>query len=105
MTDLESLVSNGVLEMIDAAGSSVATFANSVTVAGVYAPGEKTAELGMGGLVNPSPAEFVYLATSATAPALLTTITVSGERKRVLGVTQDAGMISLSLGDPEDVRR
>jgi hypothetical protein len=58
----------------------------------------------MGGLVNPAPAEFVYLATAASAPSLLTTVTVSGERKRVLGVTQDAGMISLSLGEPDDVR-
>ena len=104
MTDFESLVRSGIADMIEGAGSTVATFSASVTVSGIYAPGEKTGELGMGGLVNPAPAEFVYLATSASAPALLTTVTVSGERKRVLGVTQDAGMISLSLGDPEDVR-
>lgn len=90
--------------MAHGAGATVATFSASVTVAGIYAPGERGGELGMGGLVNPAPAEFVYLASVASAPALLTTVTVSNERKRVLGVTQDAGMISLTLGDPDDVR-
>lgn len=104
MSDLESLIRSGIADMIEGAGSTVATFSGSIAVTGIYAPGEKTGELGMGGLVSPAPAEFVYLATSASAPTLLTTVTVSGERKRVLGVTQDAGMISLSLGDPEDAR-
>jgi len=103
VSDFESLVRSGISDMIEGAGSVTANI-GSKTVTGIYAPGEKTGELGMGGLVNPAPAEFVYLATAASAPALLTTVTVSGERKRVLGVTQDAGMISLSLGDPEDVR-
>ena len=103
MSDFESLVRSGISDMIEGAGSVTAGIGTK-TVTGIYAPGEKTGELGMGGLVNPAPAEFVYLATAASAPALLTTVTVSGERKRVLGVTQDAGMISLSLGDPEDVR-
>lgn len=103
MSDLESLIRSGIADMIEGAGSVTAGIGTK-TVTGIYAPGEKTGELGMGGLVNPAPAEFVYLATAASAPALLTTVTVSGERKRVLGVTQDAGMISLSLGDPEDVR-
>ena len=103
MSDLESLIRSGIADMIEGAGSVTAGIGTK-TVTGIYAPGEKTGELGMGGLVNPAPAEFVYLATAASAPALLTTVTVSNERKRVLGVTQDAGMISLSLGDPEDVR-
>lgn len=103
MSDLESLIRSGIADMIEGAGSATAGIGTK-TVTGIYAPGEKTGELGMGGLVNPAPAEFVYLATAASAPSLLTTVTVSGERKRVLGVTQDAGMISLSLGDPEDVR-
>ena len=103
MSDFESLVRSGISDMIEGAGSVTAGIAGK-TVTGIYAPGEKTGELGMGGLVNPAPAEFVYLATAASAPSLLTVVTVSGERKRVLGVTQDAGMISLSLGDPEDVR-
>lgn len=103
MSDFESLVRSGISDMIEGAGSVTAGIGTK-TVTGIYAPGEKTGELGMGGLVNPAPAEFVYLATAASAPSLLTVVTVSGERKRVLGVTQDAGMISLSLGDPEDVR-
>ena len=103
MSDLESLVRSGISDMIEGAGSVTAGIGGK-TVTGIYAPGEKTGELGMGGLVNPAPAEFVYLATAASAPSLLTVVTVSGERKRVLGVTQDAGMISITLGDPEDVR-
>lgn len=94
---------DGLGDMVAGCGSATCTIGASA-VTGLYAPGEKTGELGMGGLVNPAPAEFVYLATAASAPSLLTVVTVSGERKRVLGVTQDAGMISLSLGDPEDVR-
>ena len=103
MSDFEALVRSGISDMIEGAGSVTAGIGGK-TVTGIYAPGEKTGELGMGGLVNPAPAEFVYLATAASAPSLLTVVTVSGEAKRVLGVTQDAGMISLSLGDPEDVR-
>lgn len=103
MSDLESLIRSGISDMIEGAGSTTCTI-GSTAVTGLYSPGEKTGELGMGGLVSPAPAEFVYLATAASAPSLLTVVTVSGDRKRVLGVTQDAGMISLSLGDPEDVR-
>lgn len=94
---------DGIGDMVTGCGSTTCTI-GTTAVTGLYAPGEKTGELGMGGLVNPAPAEFVYLATAASAPSLLTAVTVAGERKRVLGVTQDAGMISLSLGDPEDVR-
>lgn len=105
MTDLESLIQSGITDMTTGIGASVAVFQSGATVSGIYSPGEKTAELGMGGLVNPAPAEFVYLSTAASVPTLLTTITVSGERKRVMGATQDAGMVSLTLADAEDVRR
>jgi hypothetical protein len=103
VTELEQIMRDGIEDMVAGAGSATCTI-GSTAVTGIYSPGEKTAELGMGGLVNPAPAEFVYIAAAASAPSLLGVVTVSGTRKRVLGVTEDAGMISLTLGDPEDVR-
>lgn len=103
MTELHSLMAAGLSEMIEAAGATTA-FIGGTTVTGVYTPGEKTGELGMGGLVTPSPAEFVYPATAASAPDLLGTITVANATKRVMSTQEDGGLITVTLGNPEDVR-
>jgi hypothetical protein len=104
VNDLEAAVQEGITEFMTSAGRTVATFSASVTVAGIYVRQAEAGELGVGGMVNPAGAEFVYLASAASAPALLTTITVGGEVKRVMSRLEDAGMIELTLGDPEDVR-
>lgn len=103
MTELHSLMAAGLSEMIEAAGATTASIGGT-TVTGMYTPGEKSGELGMGGLVTPSPAEFVYPATAASAPAMLKTITVAGAIKRVISTQEDGGLIAVTLGDPDDVR-
>lgn len=104
MTELESIMQAGIGDMVAGAGVSTCTIGVTV-VTGVYSPGEKSAELGIGGMVNPSPAEFVYQSSAASAPSLLSVVVVSGEKKRVMGVTEDSGLTSITLADPEDVRR
>ena len=103
MTELHSLMAAGLSEMIEAAGSVTASIGGT-TVTGMYTPGEKGGELGMGGLVTPAPAEFVYLATVASAPTTLKTITVANITKRVMSTQEDGGLITVTLADPDDVR-
>jgi hypothetical protein len=93
----------GLSDMIAGAGSVTASIGGT-TVTGMYTPGEKSGELGMGGLVTPAPAEFVYPATAASAPAMLKTITVANAAKRVMSTQEDGGLITVTLGDPDDVR-
>ena len=103
MTELETLMTSGLSDMM--AGSvSVTASIGGTTVTGMYTPGEKSGELGMGGLVTPAPAEFVYPATAASAPAMLKTITVANATKRVMSTQEDGGLITVTLGDPDDVR-
>lgn len=104
MTELHSLMAAGLTEMIDAAGATTASI-NGEIVSGIYTSGERSGDLGLGGLVTPSPAEFVYPASAASAPALLKTIIVAGQPRRVLSYQEDGGLISVTLGDPDDVRK
>ena len=77
---------------------------SGLPVKGVYTPSEQTAELGMGGFVNPQNAEFVCLTAAVSLPALMTIVTVGGAAKRLTGVQADQGVTTLILADPEDVR-
>ena len=97
-------MTSGLSDMMAGSGSVTASIGGTV-VTGIYAPGEKSGDLGMGGLVTPAPAEFVYLATAASAPALLKTITVAGQSKRVISYQEEGGLISVTLSDPDDVRK
>ena len=103
MTELDSLMTAGLTDMMAGAGSVTASIGGT-TVTGIYTPGEKSGELGIGGLVTPAPAEFVYPATAASAPAQLKTITVANAAKRVMSTQEDGGLITVTLGDPDDVR-
>jgi len=95
-------MTQGVADLI-AAMPTVATI-SGLSVRGVYTPSEQTAELGMGGFVNPQNAEFVCLTTAVSLPALMTIVTVGGSPKRLTGVQSDQGVTTLILADPEDVR-
>jgi hypothetical protein len=103
VTELDSLMTAGLSDMMAGAGSVTASIGGT-TVTGIYTPGEKSGELGIGGLVTPAPAEFVYPATAASAPAQLKTITVANATKRVMSTQEDGGLITVTLGDPDDVR-
>jgi hypothetical protein len=103
VTELDSLMTAGLSDMMAGAGSVTASIGGT-TVTGMYTPGEKSGELGIGGLVTPAPAEFVYSATAASAPAQLKTITVANATKRVMSTQEDGGLITVTLGDPDDVR-
>ena len=102
MTEIQTLMTQGVADMI-AAMPTVATI-SGLSVRGVYAPNEQTAELGMGGFVNPQNAEFVCLTAAVSLPALMTIVTVGGSPKRLTGLQSDQGVTTLILADPEDVR-
>ena len=102
MTEIQTLMTQGVADMI-AAMPTVATI-SGLSVRGVYTPSEQTAELGMGGFVNPQNAEFVCLTAAVSLPALMTIVTVGGLPKRLTGVQSDQGVTTLILADPEDVR-
>ena len=102
MTELQTLMTSGVADMI-AAMPTTATI-SGLTVRGIYTPSEQTAELGMGGFVNPQNAEFVCLTAAVSVPALMTIVTVGGAPKRLTGVQSDQGVTTLILADPEDVR-
>ena len=102
MTEIQALMTQGVADMI-AAMPTVATI-SGLSVRGVYTPNEQTAELGMGGFVNPQNAEFVCLTDAVSLPALMTIVTVGGSPKRLTGVQSDQGVTTLILADPEDVR-
>ena len=102
VTEIESLMITGVADMI-AAMPTTATI-SGLAVRGVYTPNEQTAELGMGGFVNPQNAEFVCLTSAVSLPALMTIVTVGGSPKRLMSVQSDQGITTLSLADPEDVR-
>lgn len=102
MTELDTLLAAGLADAINAS-PTVATI-GTTAVRGLYNPGERAGELGMGGLVQPQAGDFTYPATTVSAPSLLTVITVGGVVRRVLSVQEDSGMITLGLADPEDVR-
>jgi len=102
VTEIQTLMTQGVADLI-AAMPTVATI-SGLSVRGVYTPSEQTAELGMGGFVNPQNAEFVCLTTAVSLPALMTIVTVGGSPKRLTGVQSDQGVTTLILADPEDVR-
>ena len=102
MTEIQTLMTQGVADMI-AAMPTVATI-SGLSVRGVYTPSEQTAELGMGGFVNPQNAEFVCLTAAVSLPALMTIVTVGGSPKRLTGVQSVQGVTTLILADPEDVR-
>ena len=102
MTELQTLMTTGVADMI-AALPTTATI-SGLAVQGVYTPSEQTAELGMGGFVNPQNAEFVCLTSAVSLPALMSIVTVGGAAKRLTGVMADQGISTLMLADPEDVR-
>ena len=102
MTEIQTLMTQGVADMITAM-PTVATI-SGLSVRGVYTPSEQTAELGMGGFVNPQNAEFVCLTAAVNMPALMTIVTVGGSPKRLTGVQSDQGVTTLILADPEDVR-
>ena len=102
MTEIQTLMTQGVADMI-AAMPTAATI-SGLSVRGVYTPSEQTAELGIGGFVNPQNAEFVCLTAAVSLPALMTIVTVGGSPKRLTGVQSDQGVTTLILADPEDVR-
>ena len=102
MTELQTLMTTGVANMISAL-PTIATI-SGLAVQGVYTPNEQTAELGMGGFVNPQNAEFVCLSSAVSLPKLMTIVTVGGSPKRLTGVQSDQGITTLILADPEDVR-
>lgn len=103
MTELEQLITSGLSDAIAAA--PVTASIGGIAVAGIYSPNEQTGQLGYGGMIDPQGSEFVYLASAASAPMLMTVITVAGVRKRVTGINNDGGTINLSLATPEDVRK
>lgn len=102
MTELETLMTAGVADMIVAMPTTATV--SGVAVRGVYTPSEQTAELGIGGFVNPQNAEFVCLTAAVSLPALMTIVTVGGSPKRLTGIQSDQGITTLILADPEDVR-
>lgn len=102
MTELETLMTSGVADMIGAMPTTATI--SGLSVRGVYTPSEQTAELGMGGFVNPQNAEFVCLTAAVSLPALMTIVTVGGSPKRLTGIQSDQGITTLILADPEDVR-
>ena len=102
MTELESLVDAALAEVISAAPSTAVI--GGTTVTGLYNPGERQAELGMGGLVQPQGGDFTYPASVVSAPSLLTVVTVDGSARRVTAIHADSGMVTLTLADPADVR-
>jgi len=102
VTELQTLMTTGVANMISAL-PTIATI-SGLAVQGVYTPNEQTAELGMGGFVNPQNAEFVCLSSAVSLPKLMTIVTVGGSPKRLTGVQSDQGITTLILADPEDVR-
>jgi hypothetical protein len=95
-------MTTGVADMISALPTTATI--SGLAVQGVYTPNEQTAELGMGGFVNPQNAEFVCLSSAVSLPKLMTIVTVGGSAKRVTGVQADQGVTTLILADPEDVR-
>jgi hypothetical protein len=95
-------MTTGVADMISAL-PTIATI-SGLAVQGVYTPNEQTAELGMGGFVNPQNAEFVCLSSAVSLPKLMTIVTVGGSPKRLTAVQSDHGVTTLILADPEDVR-
>jgi hypothetical protein len=103
VTELDSLMTQGLTEAMTGAGSVTAAIGGT-TVTGMYAPGEQTSQLGVGGLVNPAPADFTYLASAASAPAALSVVTVAHVRRRVASTQADGGLITVTLEDLEDVR-
>lgn len=102
MTELETLMTAGVTDMIVAMPTTATV--SGLAVRGVYTPSEQTAELGIGGFVNPQNAEFVCLTAAVSLPALMTIVTVGGSPKRLTGIQSDQGITTLILADPEDVR-
>ena len=102
MTELEQLMTSGLSDAI-AAAPATASFGGTV-VTGFYSPNEQTSQLGYGGMVDPQGSEFVYVNDGVITPTLMSVITVAGTRKRVAGINSDAGMTSLTLNTPEDVR-
>ena len=102
MTELQTLMTTGVADMTGAMPTTATIF--GLPVKGVYTPSEQTAELGMGGFVNPQNAEFVCLTAAVSVPALMSIVTVGGSPKRLTGVQSDQGVTTLILADPEDVR-
>ena len=103
MTELETLMTSGLSEAI--AASPVTASIGGTVVTGFYTPNEQSGQLGYGGMIEPQGSEFVYLTADVSAPAIMTTITVSGARKRVTAINTDGGMTSLTLATPEDVRK
>lgn len=103
MTELETLMTTGLSDMITGAGSVTASMGGT-TVTGMFTPGEKQGELGLGGLVTPTPAEFVYPASAASAPSLLSTVTVDHVVRRVISTQEDGGLITVTLAERDDVR-
>ena len=95
-------MTTGVADMTGAMPTTATI--SGLPVRGVYTPSEQTAELGMGGFVNPQNAEFVCLSSAVSLPALMTIVTVGGAAKRLTGVQADQGVTTLILADPEDVR-
>jgi hypothetical protein len=95
-------MTTGVADMTGAMPTTATI--SGLPVRGVYTPNEQTAELGMGGFVNPQNAEFVCLSSAVSLPALMTIVTVGGAAKRLTGVQADQGVTTLILADPEDVR-
>jgi hypothetical protein len=95
-------MTTGVADMTGAMPTTATIF--GLPVKGVYTPSEQTAELGMGGFVNPQNAEFVCLTAAVSVPALMSIVTVGGSPKRLTGVQSDQGVTTLILADPEDVR-
>jgi hypothetical protein len=95
-------MTTGVADMTGAMPTTATI--SGLPVKGVYTPSEQTAELGMGGFVNPQNAEFVCLSSAVSLPALMTIVTVGGAAKRLTGVQSDQGVTTLILADPEDVR-
>jgi len=102
VTELQTLMTTGVADMTGAMPTTATI--SGLAVQGVYTPSEQTAELGMGGFVNPQNAEFVCLSSAVSLPALMTIVTVGGAAKRLTGVQSDQGVTTLILADPEDVR-
>jgi len=102
VTEIQTLMTTGVADMISAMPTTATI--SGLAVRGVYTPNEQTAELGMGGYVNPQNAEFVCLTAAVSLPALMTIVTVGGSPKRLTGVQSDQGVTTLMLADPEDVR-
>ena len=103
MTELETLMTAGLSDMMSGAGSVTASIGGN-TVTGIYTPGEKSGDLGIGGLVTPTPAEFVYPATAASAPVPLSAVTVANVVRRVMSTQEDGGLITVTLGEKDDVR-